>query len=203
MATRNPPEKPTESVVIEQMVGAAAAGDRQAQQDLLRRYWSLIRDIIHTRRQRVGHQLRDREQTQDQQQDIAVHLLRDLPKHVWHGKKAFLAWMRKLADAKVIDAQRHHRALKRDAGAETGVEQLEISPQPSRPSPETMIDQNRRLAATESLLEQLKPEYAAAVRLHCMGYSHSEIGEALDCTPEAARKLVARGFSKMQGLRET
>ena len=33
--------------------------------------------------------------------------------------------------------------------------------------------------------------------LHHMGYSHKEIGDTLDCTPEAARKLITRARTKL------
>ena len=43
----------------------------------------------------------------------------------------------------------------------------------------------------------LKEEYGAALLMHHLGFSHAEIGAALECTPEAARKLVTRARKRL------
>jgi len=56
----------------------------------------------------------------------------------------------------------------------------------------------------EAALEQIKPEYAVAVRMHFMGFTHRDIADALEVpSEEAARKLVARGLSKLTQLLPT
>ena len=46
-------------------------------------------------------------------------------------------------------------------------------------------------------MRQLKPEDGAALMRHHMGFPLGQIGEMLGCTPEAARKLVARARAKL------
>ena len=186
----------TESQIIEQLVVAGAAGDRNAQQDLLERYWPLIRQVVRARRQRLGRELKLREDTDDLQQEVAMELLQSLPKQKWQGTAAFAAWVRKLADYQVIDAQRYHRRQKRDRRAETGAEKLDLGRRDGR-SPESLIDDRRRLGALLESIAELKEEYGAALVLNYQGYSHQQIGDVLGCSPEAARKLVSRARAKL------
>jgi len=186
----------TESQIIEGLVVAGAGGDRDAQQELLERYWPLIRQVVRARRQRLGRELREREGTDDLEQEVAIELLESLPKQEWRGQEAFVAWIRRVADCQVIDRQRFHRRAKRDRRAETSDERADQAPRHRR-SMESQLDDSRR---THQLLEQiasLKSEYGAALLLHYQGYSHAQIGETLDCSAEAARKLVARARAKL------
>lgn len=190
-----------ESEIVEALVAAAASGDRRAQEELLQKYWGLIESVIRLRRQRVGKQVRQREETADMQQDVALHVLRELPKHVWTQRRGFVAWLRKLADAKVIDAQRRHSAQRRDAGAETQLPTGDNLLGQRGPGVETLADEKRQVSTVEGLLGQIKPEYAIAVKMHFLGFSHQDISEVLACSSvEAARKLVARGLSRLQAL---
>ncbi len=190
----------TESELIAELVGAAGRGDRAAQEELLRHYWSLILGVVRTRMKRLAPQLGWREEADDLDQEVALRLLRELPKHDWRGKGAFIAWLKRVADNHIRDRQRFHQARRRDRGAETIEERADEAPRPGR-TPESLVDQNRELATLEVQLAELKPEYASAVRLNQAGFSHAEVGELLDCSAEAARKLVARGLSKLQRLR--
>ncbi|MBI5508320.1 MAG: sigma-70 family RNA polymerase sigma factor [Deltaproteobacteria bacterium] len=188
----------TESAVVEDLVARAAAGDPKAQQEVFARYWGVIRQIVRGCRARYGRHLQLRDQTDDLAQDVALEVLGNLPRQRWQGRAAFRAWLRAMAEAKVIDAQRRHLAQKRDQRRETGASRADLMA--SAPSPEAKIDLRRRLERLAALLDQLKPEYAGAVMLHHLGYSHAEIGELLGCTAEAARKLVSRAEAKLVRL---
>lgn len=192
----------TESQFIEELVLSAASGDKNAQREVFRRYWPVISKIVWIHRTRLGKALSAREEPNDLLQGIAIEILENLPRHKWQGRSAFVAWMRRLAEAVVIDAARYHHAQRRDPRVETPVS-MPLPNAPSPHGPESMLDQQRELVQLEVLLEQLKPEYAAAVRLHHMGYSHSEVGDMLGCSAEAARKLVARAESKLLQLKIT
>lgn len=191
----------TQSEVVEDLVAAAGRGDRAAQQRLLADHWPVIRAVVRFRLQRLGGQLRNREEAVDLDQDVALKLLAELPQHVWQGRRAFIAWVKKVADNYLRDRQKYHAAGIRDRGAETRDDHLDNAPRAGSPSPESAMDHDRELQSLRSLLAQLKDEYAAAVMLFHMGWTHEEVGDMLGCTSEAARKLVARGLSKLQRLR--
>ena len=190
----------TASVVIEDLVAAAATGNRRAQEELFERYWGVIRQIVRACRARHGRYLQLRDQTDDLAQEVALEVLSNMPRQQWQGRQAFRAWIRCMAEAKVIDAQRYHLAQKRDQRRETAASRADLMAAP--PSPESVIDDGRRLKRLADLIEKLKPEYAGAVMLHYLGYSHAEIGEMLGCSPEAARKLVSRAEAKLVRLQQ-
>lgn len=186
---------PTLSETVESLVAAAAAGDRGAQQRLLNEYWPVIRQAVRGRKTRLHPKLAAREQTQDLQQQVAIKLLANLGKHEWQGQSAFTAWVRKLADMEVLDTYKRHAADKRAAAAETQITEPDGNKagRGAGPSPETEADQKARLDSLLGQIEQLKSEYATALLMYHMGFSHAEIGETLACSSEAARKLVSRG----------
>jgi RNA polymerase sigma-70 factor (ECF subfamily) len=200
MATRAK-DRSTDSQIVEGLVAAAAGGDAEAQETLFERYWPVIRQIVRALRYSKGGVARMREQTQDLEQEVALEVLLALPKQRWQGRRAFKAWLHKLAAATIVDAQRYHLAKRRDQRVETGMDRADKDPRRSK-SPESVVDDQRRLETLAELLDRLDARYAGAVMLHHIGYTYAEIGDLLGCTAEAARKLVSRGEAKLVRLRE-
>lgn len=190
---------PEQSAIIENLVRRGADGDRQAQNDLLAQYWPLIQAVVRGRRARMGASLKNREETSDLAQDVAVEVLQSLAKQQWQGRAAFGAWIRKLAEYQVIDAQRFHGRKKRNGAMDTGVDKADRG-RMKQTSEESRIDRSRRMEMMMASISDLKEEYAAALILHYQGYSHAEIGTCLDCSAEAARKLVSRGRAKLSQM---
>lgn len=185
-----------DSEILEELVTAAAAGDVGAQEHLMQGYWAVIRQVVRARRQRTAMSLRAREETQDLEQSAALRVLEELGRHRWQGRSAFAAWVKRLAQVEVIDRQRYHGAGKRDARVEA--RGAEVSEMPAfLASGESRFDLNQELANLLDQVQQLKPEYGAALTMHHMGFSHHEVGESLGCSAEAARKLVARARSRL------
>ena len=191
----DPPRQVTPSAVVEDLVRRAGEGDREAQQALLARYRYFIRRSV---RDRLGVGLRAREESSDLEQNVAIEVLLSLPGQEWRGRRAFLAWLRKIAAAEVIDRARYHGAARRERAREV---ELEDGLGRATASPESWVDEQRRLAELEALLDELPVRQAQAVVLFTQGHSHAEIGEVLGCTPEAARKHVARGRAQLASLR--
>jgi RNA polymerase sigma factor (sigma-70 family) len=189
----------TESQIVEDLIIRAVAGEAAARDALFERYWPVIRHVVRGCRYRFGADIRAREQTQDLEQEVALEVLLALPKQRWQGRQAFRAWIRKLAAAKVVDTHRYHRAQRRDRRKETGLDRAAGTG--GRRSPESAVDERRSVDELSQLLDEIKPEYAGAVMLHHLGYAHAEIGDMLDCSAEAARKLVSRGEAKLLKLR--
>ncbi|MEL6544025.1 MAG: sigma-70 family RNA polymerase sigma factor [Myxococcota bacterium] len=180
---------------IEALVSDAARGDRSAQSRLLDEYWPLIETAVRARKRRMGESARSRDETRDLQQNAAMRVLGELDDHQWQGRSAFANWIRRLAGLEVIDAQRKNRAQKRDAAADTAFDEERVA---SSSDPAGLIDARRRLEELLRTLDGLKAEYSAALVMHRMGFTHREIGEALSCSAEAARKLVARAKKKVE-----
>jgi RNA polymerase sigma factor (sigma-70 family) len=187
----------TASEDLEQLVARAAQNDVRAKNDLVRQYWPVIQMAVRGRRRSLGAKHRGRDDTADLMQDAAMRVLRELPRHEWRGHRAFVAWIKRLTDAEVIDAQRYHLAAKRDVRREaTATSRAGVS----RSSIETRLDQKKRLHEVSEQIATLKPEQQTAIFMHCLGYAHGETGELLGCSPEAARKLLARALAKLADM---
>lgn len=198
--TAKAPERPTDSAIIEQLVADAAAGRGDAADRLMRKYWHIIERLVRHRRRRLGTQLRLREATCDLSQDAAIRVLRELPKHGWRGKSAFIAWIRAVASAQMIDEARYHGAQKRNRAVETVADEPNLAAQSAR-SLESQLDEKDHLRSLSNEIARLKPEYHDALLLCALGGTHEEIGEYLDCSGEAARKLVSRARAALTRVR--
>ncbi len=186
----------TASAIIEDLVRRAALGETQAQEEILRRYQYLIRRAV---RQRLGRGLRSREETSDLEQLASMEVLRSLRGQKWQGKRAFLGWLRRVAAGEVIDKARYHQAARRQSNKDLPIDEGRL-PQVAA-SMESRIDEQRQLEQLERLLDELPDKQAQALVLFHQGHSHAEIGEVLEVSAEAARKLVARGRAKLVTLR--
>ncbi len=184
------------SEVIEELVREAQGGESSAQNELLRRYWSVIEMAVRGRKNRLGPLLSGREQTQDLAQDAALKVLTQLNKQDWQGSSAFAAWIKKLASNEVIDSMRHHRAQKRDIGAEEQSDRTIADPH-QQASPESVYDRRNAAADLIGEIQSLPPDQATAVLMSHWGFSHAEIGETIGCSGEAARKIVSRARIKL------
>lgn len=184
-----------DSTDMQELLARAADGDRDAQAAVLEKYWPLIRHAVRARKLRMGRQLDAREATADLEQAAAMRILLELPKQSWQGGAQFAAWVKKLASLEVVDSVRHHRAQKRDTGKETSLSKAEDQAAPR--SLESQLDDRRQFDALLARVSTLKADQAAALLMHHMGFTHEEIGDALDCSAEAARKLVTRAHKKL------
>ena len=189
----------TASAEIEPIVVAAIAGDKEARQTLLERYRYFIRRAVLDFRNSAN--ARERDDTVDLEQEIAMTVLENISGYQWQGRKAFHAWLRKLAKGELIDRYRYQHAAKRDAALDTGASALNVHIQ-GGPGAETRADEQGRMGQLQALLDQLPTAQAQAVMLYHVGHTHAEIGEILDCSAEAARKLVARGRARLVALRQ-
>ena len=194
-----PAKSHTASSEIEPIVVAAIAGDLQARQLLLERYRYFIRRAVLDFRNTPG--ARGRDDTGDLEQEIAITVLENISGYQWHGRKAFHAWLRKLAKGELIDRYRYQHAAKRDVARDTGHTAL-AAQAVQGPGAETRADERGRMEQLQSLLDRLPTTQAQAIMLFHVGHSHQEIAEILDCSPEAARKLVARGRARLVTLRQ-
>jgi RNA polymerase sigma factor (sigma-70 family) len=117
---------------------------------------------------------------------------------VWRSRHAFLAWLRTLAHAEVIDRLRYHAAKRRRPEAEQTFDDGRQQ-SPTR-GMETRAQQAQQQALLTSFLPSLSEEQRTALSLHHSGHSHAEVAAVLGCSAEAARKHVARGEAKLVEL---
>lgn len=199
MAIMQNSEKVTQSQIIEDLVRAAADGDKAAANQLMARYGSIIREAAEGPSARAAALLQQRGVSQaDTFQEAAMRILQSLPRHAWQGRSAFIAWLKTLSRAAIIDQARWHGAQKRRGAGEVEFDEGQFAP--SGPGLETHADLHDRMAALERAMSHLSREERLAVMLPQYGFSHAQVGEVLECTAEAARKRQQRGEQKLTKL---
>lgn len=126
------------------------------------------------------------ERADDCFQETFISALRAYPR-LEDGSK-LRAWILTIAQRKAIDA---HRTARRGP-----------VPMAEPPEPEPRVSDGGRLDAWE-LVRQLPPKQRAAVTLRYLGdLRHAEIGRALECSPQAARRSVHDGLERLRDLIE-
>ncbi|MEO1175468.1 MAG: sigma-70 family RNA polymerase sigma factor, partial [Myxococcota bacterium] len=175
-------------------VHQAAGGDRDAQTRLLDEYLPLIQAAVRARKRRMGESARARDETRDLQQDATLRILGELDQHRWRGRSAFANWIRRLAGLEVIDAQRRNRAQKRDAAADTPLADEHFAVEGNA---EERLDSRRQVEDLLRSLRGFKAEDSAALLMRRLGFTYEEVGAALSCSAEAARKRVERTEKKL------
>lgn len=95
------------------------------------------------------------------------------------------AWLFTIARRKAVDS---HRARGRRAVPVASVPETAVAPNGTGPDPELW-----------ALVRELPPKQRAAVALRFVAdLSHAEVGVALDCSEEAARRSLHEGISRLR-----
>ena len=69
--------------------------------------------------------------------------------------------------------------------------------------PEQLAGEDEQMSAVQSCLAEIPERRRLPITLHLQGFSLQEIGDAVDVSAEAARKLVSRGLNELKSrLRE-
>lgn len=187
-----------DSSVLQKLIVDVVSGDAQAQKQFVTRYRPFVQRSI---RERFGRTLRTKEETQDLEQNVFITILGSLSHQKWQGQQAFLGWLRHIIRGAVVDSNRYFSAKKRAAVLETQEDRLQFV-QVSVPRMESAVDRQRDLEELRELLTRLPEKQAQAIVLFHKGHSHAEIGRLLNCSAEAARKLLSRGRAKIIRWRE-
>lgn len=121
------------------MLDRARAGDRQAQDELITRFYPRVRQTVH---RRLEHDLRKHQRwiaplfsTSDVVQEVFVGVVRTLDAFDGDSEEDFVRYLSGAVRNRLIDALRHHEAGRRDgrrASAESaGPEPAGVDPTPS------------------------------------------------------------------------
>jgi RNA polymerase sigma-70 factor (ECF subfamily) len=148
-------------------------------------------------RRRLGGELSGKESVSDIVQSTCRELLRAASNFEDRGEASFEAWIRGAAENKIRNRARHWRAERRGKPTKSIDDTTTIIGRDSaRPSGEAMLrEEAERL---ERAFRALPDEYRDVLhRSQVQGETHAEIGTALDRSPEAVRKLVARAMARL------
>ena len=181
---------------LESLIRRAADGDANAANELARRYAPGVRAAI---RPRLGPELRNRVDTEDILQSTLTASLEDVARLDFRGEKAFVGWLCRVAERRIVDAARRHRAARRDVRREqplaTGDDVIGRGTSPSQAAV-----RGERARSLREAVAQLPEEERHVVELHSFeGLGFKEVAARLGLKDkERARYLFRRALRKME-----
>jgi len=157
------------------LAAAAAIGDRNALEALLRRHAGLVNAVCR----RV---LANPEDALDASQEALLSIARKI--HTFDGRSRFTTWCYRVATNAALDEAR--RRGRRPAP-------VDIVPEP-RGSGQSIDDLVADQLDVDAAMLQLTPDHRAAVALRdLVGLDYAEIGEVLGIPAGTVRSRIARG----------
>jgi RNA polymerase sigma-70 factor (ECF subfamily) len=157
------------------LAAAAANGDRDALEALLRRHAGLVNAVCR----RV---LANPEDALDAAQEAMLAIARKI--HMFDGRSLFTTWCYRVATNAALDEAR--RRSRRPAP-------VDIVPEP-RGRGQSIDDLVADQLDVDAAMSRLSPDHRAAVALRdLVGLDYAEIGEVLGIPPGTVRSRIARG----------
>jgi RNA polymerase sigma-70 factor (ECF subfamily) len=153
----------------------------------------------------INGELRAKGGASDIVQDTFLEAQRDFPRFEGKTEAEFRGWLRRLLLNNVSNFARRYRTTgKRNLRREIAIEQREDSAsemplKANGPSPSAHMMAAEEKQALLSALDLLPNHYREVIVLrHREGLGYQEIAERLNRSPEAVRKLWARGIELLQ-----
>jgi RNA polymerase sigma factor (sigma-70 family) len=183
---------------VENLLRRAAAGDPGAIGEIARRYEEPVRAAI---RRRLGAALRARVETDDLFQSTIVASLRSLGSIEYRGEEALIGWFVAMAERRIRDAARRHRAARRDVRRERPLEAAADRPA-DRTSPTQGAVRNETSRNLREAVDRLPEPDRQAVLLHTFeGLPFGAVAERLGLRDkESARHVFRRALQRMGSL---
>jgi len=139
-------------------------------------------------------------------QETLIDAVRDFGKFQGQTEDEFKAWLRRLLVNNLVDFTRLYRQTgKRDVGREVGLESEKPSedmrgaPTAAGPTPSSEAIRDEEVNAVRKALDQLSEDYRRVIILRYEEErTFEEIGQLMNLSPNAARKLWVRAFKRLQ-----
>lgn len=190
------------------LAARAAAGDRGALDELLRRLLPGLRAFVRLRASPI---VRAHEQSEDLVQSTCREALANLDRFRHGGEAGFRRWLYATALRKVLNRDEHWRAGKRDARPEAApptraseaetVALLEQYRRFSTPSQKAIA--REELERVEAAFAKLSGDQREVILLARVGgLPHAEIAAAMNRSEIAVRTLLHRALARLAGLLE-
>jgi len=183
---------------INELVNAALEGDQDAFADLVYAFQDAVYNLSY-------RMLGERMEAEDAAQETFLRAYSNL--HRYDPQRPFKTWLLAIASNHAIDRIRKRRLTWLSIDQEEPGPALALSS--DEPEPEEVALTRERSRAIQKLLDELSPDYRAAVVLrYWYDYSYTEIADMLDTTESAiksrlfrARQLLAEKLSPQQAAK--
>jgi RNA polymerase sigma-70 factor (ECF subfamily) len=187
------------------LVRRAIAGERLSLERLL---------LLHARRlsrhlqPAIPSVLRGVVDVDDILQQTFLQVFRDIRTFEPAKQESFYAWLRAIADNRLVDCVREHTRKKRGgdfrrqvAGGHQGSAAADILDllAGSKASPSVSVSRREMIEAIQIAVASLPEDQRQAIQLHCLdGRSLDESAQLMEKSPGAIRALVYRGMCKLR-----
>jgi len=173
------------------LIARAAAGDRQAFEDLVR---SRMERVFWTAFQVLG----DEDEARDVAQQVFIRLWKILPRY--RPEQPFDSWLHRITINRAIDSWRRTRARRESPEAEA----FETASSPAG-GPDAALDRDEVQRIFLRLARRLSPQQRAVFVLREMnGLDHQEVARVLGLSPSTvrnhlhqARRTLRRGLAAL------
>jgi RNA polymerase sigma-70 factor (ECF subfamily) len=183
---------------LEALLLRARSGDREAQGAICERFGRRVRGAIHGR---LGRDLRARVDTADVFQSTMLASLTDLGAMEFRGEEDFVAWLAQIAERRLIDATRRHRAQGRDVARQAPLDVAALVPE-SLTSPSQALVRDEAERDVRAAVARLPEVERRVVELRSFeGLGYLEIAERLGLPDRhVARNAFLRALKRMGDL---
>jgi RNA polymerase sigma factor (sigma-70 family) len=190
------------AVEWQQRIEAARAGCRVSQNELLSAVRPLLSSLVDQRfvndkRQPMAHS--------DVVQEVLVLAWQGLEEFRGHSRGELVAWLKTILKHRVNEETRSSRKVARHLDREAlRLEDLSATrvaaarPANAGHTPSEYAMANEKNEQIERVLAEMPPRYEQSIRLRDeLGLTFRELGVALSCSEDAARKLWSRAIERL------
>ena len=192
----------SEVVAEKALLETAVTGDTAAIEQLLLSHYSPLQQYVE---RKIPDRARRHFTAEDILQLVFSQVFRDIIRFESRGDGSFFAWLRTIADHRLIDALRkidrggvHHLSVAQFRDAGSIVELIDIVCQDSE-SPSKHVRKQEAARAMQIAIAGLPEDQKEVIRLHCLEQRPvEEIARETGRTEAAVRGLVHRGKKNLR-----
>ncbi|MCX8229079.1 MAG: sigma-70 family RNA polymerase sigma factor [Planctomycetota bacterium] len=178
---------------------AARDGDKEAANRLWERYYE---KLIPAVRIRLGQKLRGKMETMDVVQSVFCEAVRSADQREFESEGHFRAWLNQLVENRIRKEARYFGRQKRDMQKEEvflNTKREERRPDKTlSPRPVSIVEHFDELARMEQALEHVPSDVREIlVMRYFEELTYAEIGEHIEKSEEATRKIVNRAVQML------
>lgn len=198
------PHDQAQETAFRTLVRRAQTGDQDAFAELIHPFRDeLLRHAEH----RMDRELASIMTAEDAVQDTLWKACRKLHTAAFETREDLRGWLRRVLERELLDLRKKHFAQRRHPGHGIGSLDVETGETESgrevtraqfvpgtEPTPSSIVSLMEQQGKLEQVLSHLPKETAVVMRMLIRGMESAQISEELGKTPEATRKMIARGF---------
>ncbi len=177
-------------------------GDEERMRALMEDHLPQLRAFV---RLRTGRALLAKDSLSDLVQSTCREVIEDLPTATLTTKRAFLHWLYKAAERKIVDRARYWGRAKRDPGKLAEFDDFEGLDQVYNRlgTPSRIASGREELERFEQTFAKLPEDYQVVILLHrVVGLPHAEVSREMNRSENAVRSLLFRALAHLSTLLE-